>query len=325
MTSKVLVTRPLPEPGISLLTAAGLEVSASEHDRPITGEELRSGVAAAEALLCMLTDRVDAELLDRAPQLRVIANFAVGFDNIDVAEARRRGIEVTTTPDVLTEATADLTWALMLGAARRIGESDRMVRSGQWQGWGPGQLLGLPIAGRRLGIIGMGSIGAAVARRAVGFGMAVCYSNRHRVDPAIEAELGARFVSLDELLETSDVVSLHAPRNAESEHLIDASALARMKSTAILVNTARGSLIDEAALVEALRSGRIAAAALDVFEHEPRLAPGLIELDNVVVAPHIGSATTTARAAMVELCSRNIIEVLAGRPAITPAPPVRAR
>jgi len=320
MSAEILITRPLPDPGASILEAAGFRVQMSTHDRPITDDELRTGVSSADALLCMLTDRVDAELLDAAPSLRVIANYAVGFDNIDVAEARRRGIEVTTTPDVLTEATADLTWALLLSAARQLGAGERMVRAGQWQGWAPDQLLGQPVAGRVLGIIGMGAIGQAVARRAHGFGMAVRYFNRRRVDPSIEATLGAQFLPLDELLATSDFVSLHAPRNEQSHRIIDAEALARMKPTAVLINTGRGALIDEAALVVALRERRIAAAGLDVFEREPELAEGLVELDNVVLAPHLGSASTEARASMVRLCSENIIEVLGGRPALTPAP-----
>ncbi len=322
MNADVFVTRPLPEPGVSLLEAAGFTTQVNPQDRPITADELFAGVASARALLCMLTDRVDAELLDAAPNLRVIANYAVGFDNIDIAEARSRGIEVTTTPDVLTEATADLTWALLLSAARQIGAGERLIRSGQWHGWGPTQLLGQPVAGRVLGIVGMGAIGQAVARRAQGFGMAICYFNRSRLDPALESSLGARYVSLEELLMISDVVSLHAPRNAESHHLINAEALAQMKPTAILVNTGRGTLIDEIALVEALRNGVISAAGLDVFEREPELSAGLIELDNVVLAPHLGSASVDARASMVRLCTENIIEVLAGRPAITPAPSV---
>jgi glyoxylate reductase len=290
------------------------------HDRPVTSDELRAGVASADALLCMLTDRIDAEVLDAAPKLRVIANYAVGFDNIDVAEARHRGIEVTTTPDVLSEATADLTWALLLSAARQLGAGERMVRAQQWEGWAPDQLLGQPVAGRVLGIIGMGAIGQAVARRAHGFSMPIRYFNRRRVDPAIEAALGAQYLPLDELLATSDFISLHAPRNEQSHRIIDAAALAKMKSTAVLINTGRGALIDESALVDALRAGRIAAAGLDVFEREPELAAGLIELDNVVLAPHLGSASTEARASMVRLCSENIIEVLGGRAAITPAP-----
>src|SRR4051794_9974766 len=294
----VVVTRPLPDPGTAPLEAAGLEVRANPDDRPLGRAELLEAVADADALLCMLSDRVDAELLDAAPTLKVVANYAVGYDNIDVAEARSRGIEVTTTPDVLTEATADLAWALLLAAARRIGEGDRLVRSGEWDGWRPTQLLGQPVGGRTLGIIGMGAIGRAVARRGRGFSMPVVYFNRNRLPAEVEMELGARYVELDELVATVDVLSLHAPLNAESRHLLDAAALARMKPTAILVNTGRGALIDEAALVEALREGRIAAAGLDVYEREPALADGLTALDNVVLAPHLGSATTTARAEM---------------------------
>ncbi len=289
-------------------------------DRPLDRAGLLEGVSTADALLAMLSDKVDAELLDAAPTLKVVANYAVGFDNIDVAEARRRGVEVTTTPDVLTDATADLAWALMLAAARRIGSGDRLVRAGEWTGWAPGQLLGQPIAGRTLGIVGMGAIGQGVARRARGFSMPVLYNNRRRLPETVEADVGARFVSLEELLDESDVVSLHAPLNEESRHLIDAAALARMKSTAVLVNTGRGPLVDEAALVTALRDGEIAAAGLDVFEAEPRLAAGLADLDQVVLAPHLGSGTTAARAAMVELCRDNIVAVLGGRQALTPAP-----
>jgi len=320
MSVEVFITRTLPAPGVELLEGAGFSVRMHSHDRPVTSDELRAGVASADALLCMLTDRIDAEVLDAAPKLRVIANYAVGFDNIDVAEARHRGIEVTTTPDVLSEATADLTWALLLSAARQLGAGERMVRAQQWEGWAPDQLLGQPVAGRVLGIIGMGAIGQAVARRAHGFSMPIRYFNRRRVDPAIEAALGAQYLPLDELLATSDFISLHAPRNEQSHRIIDAAALAKMKSTAVLINTGRGALIDESALVDALRAGRIAAAGLDVFEREPELAAGLIELDNVVLAPHLGSASTEARASMVRLCSENIIEVLGGRAAITPAP-----
>ncbi len=320
MAPVVVVTRPLPDPGVAVLTEAGFEVRANPDDRPWSRAELLAAVADADALLCMLSEPVNAELLDAAPSLKVVSNYAVGFDNIDVAEARGRGVEVTTTPDVLTEATADLAWALLLAAARRLGEGDRLVRAGEWTGWGPNQLIGQPVAGRTLGIVGMGSIGRAVARRGRGFSMPVVYFNRNRLDPAVEAELGARYVSLDELLATADVISLHAPLNDDSRHMIDAAALARMKPTAVIVNTGRGALIDEAALVEALSEGRIAAAGLDVYEREPALTDGLTALDNVVMAPHLGSATTTARAAMVRLCAENVTNVLVGRPAVTPAP-----
>lgn len=320
MVSTVVITRPLPEPGPAGLEAAGLRVVANDEDRPLEPGELGRLLADAAGVICMLSDRIDGFVLDGAPRLRVVANFAVGFDNIDVAAARARGVEVTTTPGVLTDATADLTWALMLAASRRLGEGERLVRSGQWQGWSPRQLLGRPVAGRQLGIVGLGAIGQAVAARAQGFRMDVVYTNRRRLPVATEAALGVRAVSLDELLSTSDIVSLHAPLNADSRHLIDARALTLMKPTAVLVNTGRGPLIDEAALVAALDTGEIAAAGLDVFEAEPVVHPGLLDRDDVVLAPHLGSATTVARAEMVTLCVENVLRVLDGRGPLTPAP-----
>jgi len=316
----VAVTRPLPAPGTAPLTDAGLRVVANDDDRVLDPAELRELVADADALICTLSDRVDEAVLDAAPRLRVVANVAVGFDNVDVAAARARGVEVTTTPDVLTEATADLTWALALAASRRLGEGERLVRTGTWPGWAPTQLLGQPVWGGRMGIVGLGAIGRAVARRARGFGMQVAYSNRRRVAPEVEAELGLVALDLDELFETSDVVSLHAPLSPATHHLVDARRLALMKPTAVLVNTARGPLVDEEALVHALEGGHLFAAGLDVFEHEPGVHPGLLGRDDVVLVPHLGSATTAARAAMVELCVTNVLEVLAGRPARTPAP-----
>lgn len=320
LSGTVHVTRPLPEPGTALLEAAGLTVSVNADDRPLDAAELAAGVAEADALVCMLSDRIDAALLDAAPRLKVIANYAVGYDNVDVAAARARGVEVTNTPGVLTDATADLAWALVLATARRLGEGERLVRSGAWSGWAPRQLVGRPVAGQRLGIVGMGAIGQAVARRAAGFGMDVCYHNRRPVPADVEARLGAAYVELDELFATADVVSLHAPLNADSHHVVDAAALDRMKTTAVLVNTGRGPLVDEAALVEALDAGRIAGAGLDVYEAEPVVHPGLLDRDDVVLAPHLGSATTAARADMVQLCTRNVVEVLSGRPAVTPVP-----
>jgi glyoxylate reductase len=313
----VYVSRPLPAPGTELLAAAGVEVEQQPFDRPPTREELLAGLQGKQALLCLLTERVDADLLDAAPEVRVVANLAVGYDNVDIAAATERGVVVTNTPDVLTDATADLTWALILAAARRVVEGDSLVRGGRWAGWSPTQLLGASLTGKTLGIFGMGKIGAAVARRARGFSMSVIYTNRTR-NVAVEDELGARAVTLDELLGQSDVLALHAPSTPETRHVIDETALARLRPGAILVNTARGTLIDEAALVQALQSGPIAAAGLDVFEREPQLAPGLTDLDNVVLLPHLGSATAEARAAMVELCCRNILAVFAGEPPITP-------
>jgi glyoxylate reductase len=318
--SAVYVSRPLPAPGPEPLRAAGLSVEQNTEDRPPTREELSAGLRGKQALLCLLTEKVDAELLDVAPELKIVANLAVGYDNVDVAAAAARGVIVTNTPDVLTEATAELTWALILAAARRVVEGDSLVRRGEWKGWSPTQLLGTTLVGKTLGIFGMGKIGAAVARRAGGFGMTVIYTNRSR-NLAVEAEIGARPVSFDELLAQSDVLSLHAPATAETRHAFDVATLARVRPGVVFINTARGPLVDEAALVDALRERRIAAAGLDVFEREPALAPGLTDLDNVVVLPHIGSATHEARGAMVELCCRNIVAVLAGEPPLTPVRP----
>jgi len=322
--SSVYVSRPLPAPGTEPLVAAGVDVEQQPFDRPPTRDELVTGLQGKQALLCLLTERVDADLLDRAPELRVVANLAVGYDNVDIAAATAHGVVVTNTPDVLTDATADLTWALILSAARRVVEGDALVRGGRWTGWSPTQLLGASLTGKTLGIFGMGKIGAAVARRARGFSMSVVYTNRRRNEP-VEAELGTRAVPFEELLEQSDVLTLHAPSTPETHHVIDATALSRLRPGAIVVNTARGPLIDEAALVNTLRTGRIAAAGLDVFEGEPQLAPGLAELRNVVLLPHLGSATAEARAAMVELCCRNIVAVLAGQPPITPLNQVAPR
>ena len=320
MAPVVFVTRPLPAPGIDLLVELGFEVRANDEDRPLQRAELIAGVEGADALLCMLSDRIDEEVLDAAPLLRVVSNYAVGFDNIDVAAARQRGIEVTTTPGVLTDATADLAWALLLSAARNLGAGERLVRAGEWTGWAPTQLLGEPLRHQTLGIVGMGAIGQVVARRAQGFGMNVVYFNRKQVSPEIETSLGAEFVSLDDLLRRSDFISLHAPLNDQSRHMFDARAFRLMKSTAVLVNTGRGALVDEAELVNVLRERQIAAAGLDVYEFEPKITEGLLTLDNVVLAPHLGSASTLARGDMVRLCCENIVEVLAGRPAVTPAP-----
>jgi glyoxylate reductase len=319
----VAVTRPLPPPGTGPLRDAGLRVVANHEDRVLEPAELVALVADADALICTLSDRIDDAVLAAAPRLRVVANVAVGFDNVDVAAARARGVVVTTTPHVLTEATADMAWALLLAAARRLVEGDRTVRDGTWPGWAPTQLLGQPVWGRRLGIVGLGAIGRAVARRAHGFGMEVAYTNRRRLAPEVEAELGVVPLDLDELFATSDVVSLHAPLHPDTRHLVDARRLALMKPTAVLVNTARGALVDEGALVRALDEGSLFAAGLDVYEHEPVVHLGLLDRDDVVLAPHLGSATTAARSAMVELCVGNVLDVLAGRPPRTPAPSPR--
>jgi glyoxylate reductase len=280
----------------------------------------RDALPGAEALVCQLTDRVDAALLDRAPRLRIVASAAVGYEHIDVAACRARGIVVTNTPDVLTAATADLAWALLLAAVRRLPQAERSLRAGEFTGWGFWDYLGGDLEGRALGIFGMGRIGRAVARRAGGFGMRVIYHSRSPLPAEDERALAAERVDFDGLLARSDVVSLHAPLTPDTRHAFDRGALARMRPGSVLVNTARGPLIDEAALVEALRDGPLAAAGLDVFEREPIVHPGLLDLPNVVILPHIGSATRGTRAGMATLAARNVRAVLAGDPPLTPIP-----
>jgi glyoxylate reductase len=314
---RVAVLGRIPQAGLDLLAQCG-EVWTWDHDEPIPDDVRDAQLASSDAAVTLLTNRVDAAFLDAAPRLRIVANVAVGFNNIDVASCGDRGVVVSNTPGVLADATADLAMALMLMVTRRLGEGERLVRSGQpWQ-WGMFMMLGSGLQGRRLGIIGMGAIGEALARRARAFGMNVAYHNRRPVAPQLEAHLDATRIELDELLETADVVSVNCPYNADTHHLIDAAALARMKRSAYLVNTARGPIVDESALVEALAAGTIAGAALDVYEHEPTVHPGLPALDNVVLVPHLGSATVETRSAMAELAARNVIEVLAGRPPVTP-------
>ena len=316
-TPRIVVTGKIPEPGLALLRDVG-EVWAWDADDPIPTEVRDEQLADADAVVTLLTDRVDDAFLDAAPRLRVVANVAVGYNNIDVPACASRGVVVTNTPGVLTEATADLTMALILMSTRRLGEGERVIRSGEPWKWGMFMLLGRSIHGRRLGIVGMGAIGVAVAERARAFGMEIVYHNRRAVDAEVEAALGARLVDLDELLATSDIVSLNCPYTPETHHLIDADALRRMSSSAHLINTARGPIVDEAALVDALRSGEIAGAGLDVFEHEPQVHPGLLELDNAVLLPHLGSATVETRDAMATLAARNVQQVLAGGEPITP-------
>lgn len=269
------------------------------------GELLRR-IADCDALLCVLTDRIDREVLDAGVRLKAVANIAVGYDNIDVAAARARGIVVANTPDVLTEAVAEFTWALILGIARRVGEGDRLVRGNGWKGWALDFMLGTELRGKQLGIVGAGRIGRAVAAKAPAFGMRVVFARRD--------------MSLDELLVTSDVVSLHAPATAETRHLINRRTLARMKRSALLVNTARGALVDEEALAWALDERLIAGAALDVYEREPDVHPGLKKHENVLLAPHLGSATRETRTAMAELAVRNVLGVLSGAGPLTPVP-----
>lgn len=279
-------------------------------------------VSGADAVLTLLHDRVDEELLDAAgPQLRCVANVAVGYDNVDVGAAVRRGVVVTNTPGVLDDATADLTLALILAAARRIAEGDRLIRAGRSWAWGMDFMLGSDLRGKRLGIVGLGGIGRRVATRARAFGMEIAYHSRHPAPPQLEAELCAERMPLERLLASADVLSLHCPLSPQTHHLIGAPELEAMKPTAILINAARGPVVDERALAEALAHGQIAAAGLDVYEHEPRVEPRLLELDNVVLAPHLGSATVETRTAMAMLAARNAISVLQGQGPLTPVAP----
>jgi glyoxylate reductase len=314
---RIVVLGRIPEAGLALIREAG-EVWAWDSDEALPQSVRDEHLADAEIAVTLLTNKVDDGFLDAAPNLRLVANVAVGYNNIDVAACARRGVLVSNTPGVLTDATADLAMALILMVTRRLGEGERLIRSGApWQ-WGMFMMLGAGLQGRKLGIVGMGGIGEALARRARAFGMSIAYSNRRPVAPEVEFELSATRLTLDELLATSDVVSINCPYNDATHHLIDAAALATMPAGAYLVNTARGPIVDEAALVEALQSGSIAGAALDVFEHEPQVHPGLLELDNAVIVPHLGSATVETRDAMATLAARNVIEVVAGRPPVTP-------
>lgn len=316
---KLLVTRPIPEPAVARLRAEpGVETTVFEDDVAMDRTVLLEAAADADAILALLTERMDEELFDRSPHLRMVANMAVGFDNVDIDAAAARGIWVTNTPGVLDGATADLAMALLLAAARRLPEAERFLRAGSYRRWGPMLLCGQEVHGRTLGILGMGRIGEAVARRArFGFDMEILYWDE-RARPELEAELGARRTDLDQLLGAADFVSLHLPLTEGTSGLIDAERLARMKSTAVLVNTARGPIVDEAALAAALRSGSIWAAGLDVFEREPEVHPDLLELDNAVLLPHIASASIPTRLAMAELAASNVLALHRGEDPPTP-------
>jgi len=311
VAGRVFITQPIPEPGPTLIRKTTSLVTANGEDRILSHEELVEAVKGCDAVLCLLTDRIDAGVLEAAKGCRVFANMAVGYNNVDVASATRLGIAVTNTPGVLTEATADLTWALILGVARRVAEGDRVMRADAFPGWGPMYMLGGDVTGRTLGLIGPGRIAVAVAERANGFKMPLLYHGR-RPSPELDS-LGAKQVSFEKLLEQSDFVSLHVPLSSETRHLIDAKAIARMKKSAYLINTARGPVVDEAALVSALREGTIAGAGLDVYEDEPRMAEGLSSCQNTVLLPHLGSATHATRAAMSRIAGENLIAVLEGR------------
>jgi glyoxylate reductase len=307
------ITRLLPDPVMSEIRRRYRLISEPGQQAP-TAQDLRHGFSEADAVICTLAEQVDASLLSHATRLKIVANYAVGYNNIDIAAVKARGIVVTNTPDVLTDATADLTWALLLAVARRVVESDRLLRTGSWRGWAPTQMLGTDVTGTTLGIIGMGRIGQAVARRAACFGMRVIYASRRTcsVDGAWRQE------SMEDVLEQADFLSLHVPLTEETRHLIGRTELHRMKRTAYLLNTSRGPVIDEPALVAALQDGTIAGAGLDVYEEEPLVHPGLIGLPNVVLLPHLGSATITTRVRMGMICLENIAAVLRGAPALHP-------
>jgi glyoxylate reductase len=316
MKSNLYMTRRLPDP---VMAEARLRyrLIVEPTDEAPTLDDVRHGFAEADAVICTLSQRVDASLLAQARRLKILANYAVGYNNIDIAAAKARGIVVTNTPDVLTAATADLTWALLLAVARRVVEGDGLVRAGSWGGWAPTQMLTTDVTGTTLGIIGMGRIGQAVARRAAGFGMTVIYASR-RACPSPPADPPWRQQSLEEVLQQADYLSLHVPLTGATRHLIGRQELRRMKRTAYLLNTSRGPVVDEPALVAALREGTIAGAGLDVYEDEPIVHPGLIGLPNVVLLPHLGSATFTTRVRMGMMCLENIAAVLSGAPALHP-------
>ena len=312
---RLLLTRRIPEPGFSLAHDL-FDVTGGDKDEPLARDRLLAGVAGADAILCLLTETIDGPVMDTAgKQLRVISNMAVGFDNIDVEAATERGIVVTNTPGVLTDATADLTWALILSVMRRVAEGDRLVRAERFERWGPFLLLGRAVAGASLGVVGMGRIGQAVARRALGWDMRVLYTRTSGPLPAELVPSGATWenrADLDDLLREADVVSLHVPLTLETRHLIGARELALMRPGSFLVNTSRGPVVDELALVQALQSGHLGGAGLDVYEHEPALAPGLAELPNTVLLPHLGSATTETRGRMADMAVRNAIAAVRG-------------
>jgi glyoxylate reductase len=315
MPEKVLVTRTIPEVGLRRLQE--FDVTVLSESPPERGELLEA-VRGAAGILPTVTETVDAELMDAAgDDLNVVANMAVGYDNVDVEAATERGIVVTNTPEVLNETTADTAFMLLLAAARRLGEAERLLRSGGWDAWGPMQLTGPDVWGKKLGIIGLGRIGQSLARRARGFDMEVLYHDQYRNEEA-ERELETRYLELEELLGTSDFVSIHTPLTPETRHLIGAGELERMKAESVLVNSSRGPVVDESALADALAERRIFAAGLDVYEDEPEVHPKLLELENVVLAPHIGSASIETRDKMAVLAAENIVAVLSGEDPKTP-------
>ena len=319
MPKSILISNVLPREALDLVPG-DIAVDFNDTDRLLPKPELIRRLRGKDGLVCHIISTIDDEVLAAAPTLRVVANVAVGFNNIDVVAARRRSVVVTNTPDVLTETTADFAWTLLMATARRLVEADQYARSGQWNRWQWDLLWGADVHGKTLGILGFGRIGRAVARRALGFNMRVLYQDAVRAEPRVEQELRATYTDKETILRESDFVSVHTPLLPETRHFIDESALRAMKRSAILVNAARGPIVDEAALVRALAEGWIAAAGLDVFEEEPTIHPGLVPLKNVVLAPHIASASRDTRIAMATLAVRNCLAVLDGKPPLTPVP-----
>jgi len=317
MPKRILISNTLPREALGVIPS---DVDVDYHDSELafSKAELIKRLQGRGGLVCHILSTIDEEVLAAVPGLRVVCNVAVGFNNIDVAAARRHGVVVTNTPDVLTETTADFAWALLMAAGRRVVEADRYVRAGEWQSWKWGLLWGTDVHGKTLGVVGFGRIGRAMARRAQGFGMRVLYHDAVRADPAVEGELNARATDLETLLRESDYVTLHTLLTPDTRHLINERTLRLMKRSAVLVNASRGPVVDEPALVRALTEGWIAGAGLDVFEDEPNIHPGLLPLANVTLAPHIGSASLETRIAMATLAIRNCLAVLDGKPPLTP-------
>lgn len=316
----VVVTRKIPEAGLNLLREAGLRLKINPQSRVLDQKQLSRLVKGADAILSLLTDKIDLSVLEAAGKnLKIVANFAVGFDNIDLTSAKKRKVIVTNTPDVLTEAVAEHTFALLMAVTRRIPESDKFVRARKYRGWEPELFLGRQLYGKTLGILGLGRIGTRVAEiAAAGFGMKVIYYDRGRQNRELDKRIGSRAASMRQILRTSDFVTAHVPLTAQTRHLIGERELASMKKTAILINTARGPVVDEQALAGALKTGVIWGAGIDVFEFEPKITKALLSLPNIVMTPHTASATHEAREAMAQLCAKNILAVLSGRPPLTP-------
>jgi len=308
----VTVTNIFPEIALEKLSSH-VELRINNTETPPTEEMLKQSASQSAVLITYLTDKISADIIDRGRNLKIIANYGAGFNNIDVAHARRKNIWVTNTPGVLHETTADLTWAMILGIARSIVPADKYTRDGKFTGWQAKLYLGGDVYGKTLGVIGCGEIGKAVARRALGFNMRVLYHQRNRLPEVVEKQLGAEFVSLEDLLQQSDFVTPHVPLTDETRTMIGKDQLVMMKKTAYLIHTARGKVVDDRALVNALKAGELAGAALDVYENEPKLTPGMTELDNLLILPHIGSASTDTRDRMALLVADNVLDALAGK------------